>query len=270
MERAKTRMSMHPGIHVLSATLILALALSAQEPTDSQGWLNLGVQLFKNGKFQEATHPLQMALQLDPSSGPARVLLSHQFMRLHHVSARTPLDYGVVKPARQSIAKALDADPKNAGALHAMASVSMTEESWKDAQQSYEKLVAADPKDACALYGLAHVAIQPWWPAYNQALKGQGMSREDPGGHTGPFRDPVRTALKSRFGVPFDQAIANVQRALAINPQFSDAMAMMFSLLNARAYLLNTPEEFRRQKMEAHQWLLKSSEARRQAGKPRG
>lgn len=238
------------------------------EPSDSKGWLALGVKTFQNGRFAEAVRPLQMAMALDPNRGTAFLLLSHRFLQLHYPPARTPLDVTAIRTARTNVEKALSEEPGNAGAMHALAFLSRNEQSFPDTQSWYEKLVTMDTQDAAALYGLADVMLAPWWPDYEQALTTLGMSHEDPGGHTGPFRDPVRTELQKKHWTAIARGLENAGKALQINPRFDDAMGIMSALLRARAYLQPTVEEFRHDRQTAHEWLMKSLQTRQRNRTP--
>lgn len=152
--------------------------------------------------------------------------------------------------------------------MHALALLAMNEEKPDDALQWYEKLIAMDDQDAAALFGVGYVLLMPWWADYERALTLLGMSKEDPGGHTGPFRDPVKMELKARYWPAIERGLQNAQKALAINERFDDAMGLMSSLLRARAYLQDRVEDFRSDREIAHEWLMKSLRARQRNRMP--
>jgi len=230
--------------------------------------LDQGVALFKAGKFVDAAMPLRMAVAEEPARGVAMLLLSHRFLALHYPPARAPLDQSVVEVARENARKALANEPRNAGAMHALASLSMNEQKWDEAREWYEKLIALEEGDAAAHYGLGYVLLSPWWPDYERALTILGMSKEDPGGHTGPFRDPVRTELRTKHQPALDGGFKHAERALEINPRFDDAMGLISSLLRARTYLHDNVEAFRSDRQSAHEWLMKSLQMRQRNRTP--
>lgn len=221
-----------------------------------------GIQLFKAGRFADAVAPLQKAVQADPSSGTARLLLAHRFLQLYYPPSRAPLDYQIVQPAQKDVERILVFEPDNAGALHAQASLWMNQSDWERADQVYRKLGALDPKDAATAFAVAYVAYSRWHPAYEHALAVLDVSNEDPGGHTEPFREPVRSQMRRDYEAMLDRGLEHAHTALALFPRFSDAMGAVSMLMFARSYLRDTPEEFRRDKLEADQWLRRSMEAR--------
>ena len=81
----------------------------------------------------------------------------------------------------------------------------------------------------------------------------------------GPIPDPaVRQDLKTRFGSVLDEGLANLRKALELNPQYDDAMAYMNLLIREGADLRDRPEEFQRDIAEADQWVQKALATKKQ------
>lgn len=81
----------------------------------------------------------------------------------------------------------------------------------------------------------------------------------------GPLPDPVmRQDLKTRFGSPLEEGIANLRKTLELNPQYGDALSYINLLIREGADLRDTPEEYQRDTAEADQWLRKAIDTKRE------
>src|SRR5471030_2391837 len=109
--------------------------------------------------------------------------------------------------------------------------------------------------NADAYYSLGFIAWSKWYPAYGAARERLGMKQED----AGPILDvAVRQDLKDQYGPVIEAGLQAIQKALWINPQYSDAMAYMNHLIRERADLRDTPAEYRQDTAEADEWMRKA------------
>src|SRR5436305_12622953 len=92
------------------------------------------------------------------------------------------------------------------------------------------------------------------------------MRPEEPG----PIQDAsLRRDLKNQFGAVIEGGISNLEKALAIDPRYEDAMAYMNLLIRERADLLDSKEEYVREISAADDWVmqaLKTKKEKAQAG----
>ena len=92
------------------------------------------------------------------------------------------------------------------------------------------------------------------------------MKQEDPG----PLPDaPVRAALRAQWMPALDEGISSLARALAVNPEYADAMAYMNLLIRERADLRDTQEEYTSDVAEADRWVQKALEVRKRQSQRR-
>ena len=86
-----------------------------------------------------------------------------------------------------------------------------------------------------------------------------GMKPEDPG----PLPvAAIREQLKAQYSSVIERGISNLEKALAIDPQYDDAMAYMNLLIRERADLRDTPEEYRRDVEIADQLVQKATQTK--------
>ena len=237
------------------ALLLVASGLAAQDPVDSRGWLNQGVQEFRAERYPQAVAAFERAAAMDPANVVAQLYLGTAYMQQVIPGAESPENLRLAEAARAHFQRVLDLERSNKVALASMASLSLNQKKWDDAQQWYEKLIAADPNNADAYYSMGFIAWSRWYPAYSQARAGLGMRPEAPG----PIQDAgVRADLMARFGPVLESGLRALEKALEINPQYDDAMAYMNLLIRERADLRDTADECQRDVAIADEWVQKA------------
>jgi len=244
-------------------TLVFFVALAplwAQDSTESRNWTNIGVQAFRSAQYPEAIRDFQKAADLDPSFLAARLYLATAYMQEYIPGAVSPENSEIARKAEDNFLQVLAKDPANPVALNSIASLNLNQRKWDIAQQWYEKLIAADPANADAYYTLGFIAWSKWYPEYGETRARLGMRLDDPG----PIADfSAKQDLRIRFGAVLESGIANLRKALELNPQYDDAMAYMNLLVRERADLRDTPEEYRHDIAAADQWVQKAIETKR-------
>lgn len=241
--------------------LLLAFGpLMAQDPVDSRGWINRGVQAFREARYPEATAAFQKAVQLDPANSTARLYLGTAYMQQYIPGAESPQNKQMAQLANDEFVKVVDQDPRNIVAMSSLASLYLNQKKWDDALEWYGKLTAVDPNHADAYYSIGFIAWSKWYPAYAAARAKLGMKPQDPG----PIPDPsVRQDLKANYGPALEAGMQALDRALQINPQYDDAMAYMNLFIRERADLRDTPEEYQQDIVTADQWVQKALATKR-------
>src|ERR1035438_9965703 len=215
----------------LSLTALLAQPVA---PIDSRGWINKGVQEFKNARYQDAVESFQKAVDLDPSNVTARLSLGTAWMLQYIPGPGSPDNLDIARRAEAEFSHVLQIDPGNTKALSSIASLTyqqaqgMTDLELKirkldESASWYEKLIAADPQNKQAYYSLAVIDWMKWYAAYMRTRTDLGMRPEQPG----PLPNPARQELKARYSSIIEHGISSLEKALQLDPQYSDAMAYM-------------------------------------------
>src|SRR6266567_1453042 len=123
-----------------------------------------------------------------------------------------------------------------------------------EAKDWNKRLVAIDPENKNAYYTLGVIAWTEWLAPDREARNQMDMRPEDPG----PLRvDSVREQLKEKYLPSLDEGIANMEKALALDKEYDDAMAYMNLLIRYRADLLSAPE-YKQQIEVADGWIEKT------------
>ena len=252
----------------MRVALVLLLAAAGLAAQDSRDLVNRGVAAFKSGRYAEAVAEFQKAVDADPSFATARLYLATALMQQYVPGAASPENEALWQRADGEFRRVLDLDPHNKTAMASIASLNLNAKKWDEARNWYKSVISADPKDAQAYYSLGFIVWAQWYPEYAQARTAAGLAQATPG----PIPDPAaRAALRAKWWPALDDGIWNLNQALALAPQYADAMAYLNLLIRERADLRDTPEECRRDVAEADQWVQRALEAKRAgAAQPQG
>ncbi len=217
---------------------LIATTLCAQEA------LNEGIAAFKNAHYREAVELFRQAVDLQPNDANAR-------------SAETEFK------------RVLELDANDKTALASLASLAYNEAAplkgeektrkFDEAMDWSQRLAAVDPANKEAPYTMGVIAWAKWYPALMTARAQQQMRPEDPG----PLADPARQELKAQYSSILEDGIANLERALRLDPNYSDAMAYLNLLIRGRADLRDTKEQYAADVAVANEWVQKSLDAKK-------
>jgi tetratricopeptide (TPR) repeat protein len=169
--------------------------------------------------------------------------------------AISPENDRLAQAAHDEFMKVLEQNPKNAVTMATLAQLYFSEKKLDEAQEWYQKLTSIDPNNKTAYYTLGVIA---WTKTFQPRMERRamlGMKPDDPG----PIKDKkVREELRATNLPIIEQGLQNLQKALAIDSNYDDAMAYMNLLYRERADLAETAEEYKRDIQEADSWVDKT------------
>lgn len=245
---------------LIVSVFALAFVGASCKQLQSRDSLNKGVQAFKNAQYPEAVEHFKKAVDLDPSFATARLYLATAYMQQYIPGANSPENLQMAKAAYDQFKTVLDQDAKNTTAIASIASLYLNQNKWDDARQWYNKLIAVEPNNAEAYYSLGFIAWSEVYPERQKARVDMGMKPEDPG----PLKDKkVRDAMKAKYGDTVESGIKSLDKALAINPEYDDAMAYENLLVRERADLTDSKQEYEAQSKIADEWVKKALETKK-------
>ncbi len=112
------------------------------------------------------------------------------------------------------------------------------------------------------LYSSAAEIIESNW---HQVMERANASPLDP---TGPLRNPMRQALRTKYAAVLNEALGDYQQALHFNPNNSSAMIGMSILIRDQAVLRDTQAEYDADVATATQWMHRGVETRQAQSRP--
>lgn len=252
-------------MRLLLSNVLVAVSLAAQQSPQYEG-----VIATQQGRLEDAVAAFERAVAADPSSIPARLHLGAALLARYPPGSTDPQAAAAIRRAADEFDRVLGLDPENRVALETLASLSFRQANavtrserhfyLSQAEQSYRRLATVDPSSKAAWYGLGVVA---WAEAYQPILEARtraGMRPADPA----PITDSsARSMLRNQFGHVLQEGIADLERAIDIDPGYGDAFAYLNLLHRLRANLAGTPEEYAREIALADAMVEKALEAKK-------
>jgi len=245
---------------IVLAVAALALLATGCQKLKARDQLNKGVQAFRSAQYAQAVDFFKTAVELDPNFPTARLYLATAYMNQYIPGVESDENTKMAKAAYDEFSKVLEQDPKSTVALASIAMLYLNQKKWDDSIQWYRKLVAVDPNNKEAYYSLGFIAWSKWYPIYGGARAKLGMKPEDPG----PIKDKkVKEELRTKNLPEVNEGLANLQKALQLDPEYDDAMAYINLLTRERADLVDTQDEYRKEIEVADNWIQKALAAKK-------
>jgi tetratricopeptide (TPR) repeat protein len=265
-------MRMRKATFITAATLVACtLAMTAGcSKLKARDHLNQGAIAFRNAKYAEAVEHFKQAIALDPNYDMPKLYLATAYMSQWIPGAVSAENEDMANKARDEFLVVLEKDPNEKTALASLASLNYNEasslppdkkvEKFDEAAKWYKKLIEVDPKNKEAYYSLGVIAWAKWYPADMTARANLHMKPEDPG----PIKDKkVKEELKTQYSGIIDEGMADLNKALEIDPEYEDAMSYMNLLVREKADLLDSPDDYKQQIQIADGWIQKALDTKK-------
>lgn len=260
-------------LRLFVSIVLLLTPLAAQNPRpaeDSKAWINKGVQAFRSARYAEAVEAFQNAINLDPASVSAHLYLGTAYMQQWIPGAPSPENDQLPQKAESEFQTVLQLKPDDLTALASLASLAYNQAAplsgaqkmrkLDQAKSWFQRVIGVNPQNKEAYYTLGVIGWTEFYPQLMAARSQAGMRPETPG----PLANPsARQDLKLRYSAIIEDAIANLTKALELDPEYDDAMAYMNLLIRERGDLRDTAEEYKADVATADQWIQKALDAKR-------
>ena len=240
--------------------LVLAVPALLAQSTTADEQVNLGIAAYRNGKYADAVRYFSAAVKLDPAYLDARLYVATAYMSQYVPGEESAENLQMAQRAQDEFQQVLTLDPENDVAMASIASLYFNQKKFEDAREWYEKLTSLDPENKQAWYTLGVIAWNQFYPAYGRARAAAQLKPVD----RGPLPDAgARSALKTRWGQIVAEGIRNLEHALAIDPEYDDAMSYMNLLIRERADWDESQSEYARDIAAADEWVRKALEIKK-------
>jgi tetratricopeptide (TPR) repeat protein len=226
---------------IIAGLLLTGLSITAQtrEPlTQARDTLNRGVSAFRTGDYEAAMALFKQAVAIDPDFTVGEVYLAAAYAQRYVPGVQTRENLTFAENAIESFKLALRQDPNNINALMGLASIYQNSNRLQDARETYLTASKSDPQNAIAFYS---VGAMDWILVYDK-------------------NKPLPFGQQSML---IDEGLASLDSALALNPQYEDAMTYKNLLFREKAQLAVDPAEKTRLTALADEWFNKALETRK-------
>lgn len=202
------------GLALLSAT--------GCDKLKARDQLNKGVQSYKNARYEEAIDHFQNAISLDPSLLNARLYLATAYTQQYIPGADTPDNNRMAQQAIDEYESVLQRDPKNLTSVKGIGYLYLNMKQFEKAKEYYRRASEIDPNDPEPHYT---IGVIDWTQAYQPAMEERaklGLKPDE------MLKDKkVCADLKEKNAPLIDDGMAELDKALALRPDYDDAMAYM-------------------------------------------
>ncbi len=254
-----------------AAAVCLAMTGAGCAKLKARDHLNQGVNAFKTGNYAAAADEFRLAIDADPSFGPARLYLATAYEQQYVPGTETAENQKFWQAAMDEFNQVLQSSPTDQDKLLATQSIASlyyqvgnakgpdARKAMDSAAEWNKKVIALDPKNKEAYYTLGVIAWLDFLPEQRDARNSLGMKPEaqnplkpDAKGKT------LKADLKAKYWQQLTDGIEYEKKALEIDPKYENAMSYMNLLIRYRADLDDTQEQYDADWKEADTWMEKA------------
>ncbi|HEY3837415.1 MAG TPA: hypothetical protein VGL72_12620 [Bryobacteraceae bacterium] len=262
---------------VCAAAICIALSTSGCEKLKARDHLNQGVNAFKTGNYSQAADEFHLAIDADPTFSVARLYLATALEQQWVPGTETPQNKKFYDAAMQEFNNVLSNQPTDAdrllatqsvGSLYYQAGNNSKGQDQTDlltkAEDWNKKVIALDPKNKEAYYTLGVIYWDEFVTPDRELRLADGMKLEE----RAPLKPDAKgkTAkadLKAKYYDLLTQGIEDEKKALAIDPDYEEAMDYMELLTLYRADLDDTKSQYDADAKDANDWMDKALETKK-------
>jgi len=228
---------------MLAFLAILALAATSCQKLQARDNLNKGVRAFRDAHYDNAVNYFKQAVQLDPDLTTAEIYLATAYSQQYVPAGRGPENDKYAELAIQTFEDVLKRDPNNVNAIAGLASMyqNLGQTDTKQLQKShdyYMKYAQLDSNNPIPFYAIGSL---DWLIVYD---KNNTLSTEE--------------QIKV-----IDEGLANIDKSLALNPDYDDAMSYKNLLYRLKADRADNEEDKKKLIAMADEWFNKSLDTRK-------
>ncbi|MBL8238609.1 MAG: tetratricopeptide repeat protein [Bryobacterales bacterium] len=242
------------------AALVLLLSTAGCNRLQSRDNLNKGVREYKGAKYAEAVKYFQKSIELDPDFATARLYLATAYMSQWIPGADSEENNKYAQAAEDNFKQVLEKDPNDKLAIASIGSIYYNQKKFDAAREWNERLLKVDPKNKEALYTLGVIAWGKAYPVRGEARAKLSMKPEDPG----PLKDKkVREEVKAKNLGLVQEGIANLEKAVAIDSNYDDALAYLNLMHRELADLADSTDDYKKEIATADDFVQKTLDAKK-------
>jgi tetratricopeptide (TPR) repeat protein len=196
----------------LALLALLALAFASCAKLEARDHLIKGQTAFKNAKYEDAIGHFQEAMKLDPNLTMAELYLATAYSQQFIPGAMSAENMKNADLAIKTFESILAREPKNVSAIAGLAFIYQNTLQYKKAHDYYLMHAELEPNNPIPFYAIGSVN---WIMVFDKA-------------NPPPVDEQVKLV---------DEGLANLDKALALNPEYDEAMSYKNLLLREKARL---------------------------------
>jgi tetratricopeptide (TPR) repeat protein len=223
---------------MLAFLAILALTSASCAKLQARDNLNKGVRAFRDTHYENAVSYFKKAVELDPDLTTAEIYLGTAYAQQFVPNGRGEDNDKNAKLAIQTFEDVLKHDPTNVNAVAGLASIYQNTQDLQKSHEYYVKYAQLDPTNKVPYYAIGSL---DWIIVYD---KNNPPPPEDQ-------------------GKLIDEGLANLDKSLALDQDYEDAMTYKNLLYREKARLSDNEEDKKKLTAQADEWFNKALETRK-------
>jgi tetratricopeptide (TPR) repeat protein len=217
---------------------VLGLVSTSCAKLQARDNLNRGVRAFRESHYENAVNYFQEAIRLDPELTMAEVYLGTAYLQMYIPGATSDENQKHADMAIATFDKVLQREPNNTSAIAGLASIYQNTNQLQKAREYHMKNAQLNPTDPIPFYSIGSV---DWIIVADKAAPP-------------PVEEQARLV---------EEGLQNLDKALALNPDYEDAMSYKNLLYREKARLTQNEEEKKQFLALADEWFTKVLETRK-------
>jgi tetratricopeptide (TPR) repeat protein len=223
---------------MLAFLAILALASTSCAKLQARDNLNKGVRAFRDTHYESAVSFFKKAVELDPDLTTAEIYLGTAYAQQFVPNGRGEDNDKNAKLAIQTFEDVLKHDSTNVNAVAGLASIYQNTQDLQKAHEYYMKYAQLDPTNKVPYYAIGSL---DWIIVYDK-------------------NNPPPAEEQGKL---IDEGLANLDKSLALDQDYEDAMTYKNLLYREKARLSDSEEDKKKLTAMADEWFNKALEARK-------
>ena len=245
---------------VLFVVVFAAANLYAQSSAGAE--LNLGVQAYKQARYEEAIWHFEKAVALAPENAVAHMYLATAYAQEYIPGVNTPNNDRLAEKAIEQYQHVLDSDAVGSSRLNSAKGIAylyLNMKKFEDSKKYYQMTSDLDPGDPEPYYS---IGVIDWTECYQPRMEERTKLGVKPGENLNPKdKDQKRVCeeLRAKNAPTIEDGISNLTRAIELRPDYDDAMAYLNLMYRERADLECDDPAARQQDLKtADEWVDKT------------
>jgi tetratricopeptide (TPR) repeat protein len=217
---------------------LVALAATSCAKLQARDNLNKGVRAFREAHYENAVDYFKEAIRLDPELTNAELYLATAYAQQFIPGAVSEDNQRNADMAISTFENVLKRDPNNVTAIGGLASIYQNTNQFQKAREYYLKNAQLEPTNPTPFYAVGSV---DWIMVFNK--------------NNPPPEEEQKQLI--------EEGLSNLDKALAINPDYEDAMTYKNLLYREKARLATEEAEKTQLIAQADEWFNKALETRK-------
>ena len=197
---------------------MVALASTSCAKLQARDNLNKGVRAFRDAHYESAVDFFKEAIRLDPELTNAELYLGTAYAQQFIPGAQSAENQKFADLAIETFSKVLQRDANNVTATGGLASIYQNTNQFQKAREFYLKNASLEPTNPLPFYAVGSV---DWIMVFNK-------------NNPPPLEEQAKLV---------EEGLSNLDKALALNPTYEDAMTYKNLLYREKARLSTDAQE---------------------------